>query len=428
MIDYIQTNIKGVAITDVFNNPLLEFTCAVNLSTGELLPCNKKRKKDYLPNREERTANYNNLTITLINNIYIRLEGSLHEQFHDGNNSGDFTSKELATVLHNIATDLNTSLDAIKLHNLEFGVNIKLPFPPKQVLDSLFCFKGHSPEVVKRYNSKGHLVKFIFKQYELKIYDKGKQYGLSDNILRIEVKVRKMQFLSAKGIKIVTLQDLLNTDYYAELGKILIDFINSLVITEPKFETALLTKNEKRILMEFDNPRYWLELWRTNQDNYRKRKTLFSAFIQKHGRLKIQEKLVQLCAAKWNELTKSDNCFQSKTRTEITEFEKHNPYGNYPSNSMLFPYESTTGQKTCATCGRDITSQRFGSKFCSEKLYGKEVKSCRNKDSNPRNNFKRRELRDDMKGLYLFDNRQFLQPNNHFKTSVNYRINTDYEI
>ncbi len=42
----------------------------------------------------------------------------------------------------------------------------------------------------------------------------------------------------------------------------------------------------------------------------------------------------------------------------------------------------------CSTCGRDITDQKKGSVFCSEKLYGKQAKKSRNKNSNPKNNYK----------------------------------------
>jgi len=44
----------------------------------------------------------------------------------------------------------------------------------------------------------------------------------------------------------------------------------------------------------------------------------------------------------------------------------------------------------CVTCGRDISDQKAGSRFCSERLYGKAAKQCRNKDSNKRLSIKRR--------------------------------------
>jgi hypothetical protein len=44
----------------------------------------------------------------------------------------------------------------------------------------------------------------------------------------------------------------------------------------------------------------------------------------------------------------------------------------------------TSTTKQCLTCGRDISGQKSTSKYCSEKLFGREVKRCRNIISNLR--------------------------------------------
>ncbi|HEY8401336.1 MAG TPA: hypothetical protein VIK89_08745 [Cytophagaceae bacterium] len=50
----------------------------------------------------------------------------------------------------------------------------------------------------------------------------------------------------------------------------------------------------------------------------------------------------------------------------------------------------TDNKRYCKSCGRDISGQKLNSVFCSEKIFGKEAKKCRNKDSNPRNHVKRK--------------------------------------
>ena len=84
---------------------------------------------------------------------------------------------------------------------------------------------------------------------------------------------------------------------------------------------------------------------------------------------------------------------------------------NYPlviDNFIPLPVSTVEEYQFCITCGRDISSQKKGSKFCSEMLYGREAKKCRNRDSNPRNNLKmkqdRRIIREQKKysGLTLF--------------------------
>jgi hypothetical protein len=63
----------------------------------------------------------------------------------------------------------------------------------------------------------------------------------------------------------------------------------------------------------------------------------------------------------------------------------------------------TSITKQCLTCGRDISNQKSTSKYCSEKLFGREVKRCRNRISN----FKRDEL-NRYPSQTLFDVDQYL--------------------
>ena len=65
--------------------------------------------------------------------------------------------------------------------------------------------------------------------------------------------------------------------------------------------------------------------------------------------------------------------------------------------------KETSTTKQCLTCGRDISNQKSTSKYCSEKLFGREVKRCRNVISNLR--------RDELKrypSQTLFDVDQYL--------------------
>ena len=46
--------------------------------------------------------------------------------------------------------------------------------------------------------------------------------------------------------------------------------------------------------------------------------------------------------------------------------------------------------RQCITCGRDISNQKKGSHFCSEKIWGQSAKKCRNTDSGRRRNLIRK--------------------------------------
>ena len=58
---------------------------------------------------------------------------------------------------------------------------------------------------------------------------------------------------------------------------------------------------------------------------------------------------------------------------------KHNTMSNFHTHIVS---ESNTSKRLCVTCGRDISTQKSNSWFCSELRYGNEVKRCRNKVSN----------------------------------------------
>jgi hypothetical protein len=146
--------------------------------------------------------------------------------------------------------------------------------------------------------------------------------------------------------------------------------------------------------------------------------------------LKLLETVTDLISKKWeflttmNEKTKAEidifltnnrletfpeiTASGGKTFPEITDLQKSTVPQNNPSNSVLIPVtQEPTGNRCCQSCGKDISDQKPGSKFCSEWKYGKEGKKCRNGGSNPIHNFRRREEKIRQRGL-LFDTSQFL--------------------
>ncbi len=402
MFDYIHTDIKDKSVSEILANPLLDFISDVSITTGEINPMNRERKKLRFPSKVQQKAEMDNMTITVTNGTYINLQGSIHEYFH-GNNSGDFTFSEVKEAIENISSTLKIDSGLTPLHNLEFGVNILLPFPVVTFLNSILTYKGQRPER-NSYSGKGLMIKFTFGHYELKLYDKGTQWKLKDNILRVEIKVRRMQYLQAKGLHIKTLGDLLNDSIHSKLKDLLVNAINSLVIGEKKVSSDRMTSNEKRIFKECSNPLYWFDLWENYPTKYRKRLIRFKEINEKYGPLKIQSTVSSLVSKKWDELT-------SKRGTDITGVIGQNTSAQIQQNStsgtditlqVIGNISTPLIQRHCKSCGRDISQQQPGSIFCSEKIYGAEGKKCRNWDSNPRNNFRKRESKLSVNGL-LFD-------------------------
>jgi hypothetical protein len=72
------------------------------------------------------------------------------------------------------------------------------------------------------------------------------------------------------------------------------------------------------------------------------------------------------------------------------------------------------GVRRCPVCGRDITHQDPRSRVCSERLYGKVGKACRNTLSNRTLSLQRMAVR----SVLLFDERPYIKPPQHLNTSI----------
>ena len=420
MIDYKCSDILGITPQEVFNNSLLDFLSPVSLKTGEILPSNNKNRNKVRTTRKQ-IASYQEQTISIVNDQYIKMEGSLHKYYNNGQNHSDFTLNDLFEVIMDIHSKLHFNPLKDEIRNVEFGVNVRLPFETRIFLDSIITYKGKEYEK-RTFQSQGYMLKFFFDQYELKIYDKGLQYSLPYNLLRFEVKVRKMEFLRAKGISLRATFDLLKPEVYNRLGQLLNDCFSQLVVFDESINLRKLNQRDRNTLLLGQNPRHWTREKEGNPERYKKRLKRFNSLVSKHGKRNLKETVGNLISEKWDELTQTTeenvtkcNKFlselTSETFPEITTFSEKNIPRNNTSKSMLLSGQILEGfavretvreQRLCISCGRDISSQKKGSRFCSERLFGKEVKQCRNKESNPRNHFKRRELKIKSKGL-LFE-------------------------
>lgn len=425
MFDYKYSDIKGIEPSEFFKKILLDFQSPVSLKTGEVIPSNNRdRQKEKFTPKICKESIFQHCKFILTNDEYINFSGSLHEYRHGGTNYNDFTVQEVFEVIADLKEKFNINPFLDHIHNLEFGVNVIPPFEARAFLESIVTFKGK--EFEKRfYHGRGYMVKFPFDQYELKIYDKGHQFNLSHSVLRFELKVTTMNFLHAKGISIKNSADLLNPALLLRLGAVLKEFCSQLVVYDPKINLKSLKPREKAILINGQNVRYWIGLKNSNPETYKKRLKKYRELVSKHGKMKLLETITDLISQKWeflstmSEETKSGiekfltnnrheifpeiTASGEKTFPEITDLQKSTIPQNNPSNSVLFPVTiELINKRTCQSCGRDISDQKPGSKYCSEWKYGKEGKKCRNRGSNPRNNFRRREVRIRERGL-LFD-------------------------
>jgi DNA replication initiation complex subunit (GINS family) len=332
----------------------------------------------------------------------VRLQGSLHTYRNEGrHNYDDFTSVNVEEVIKELSERFEIDTTQTELNNVEFGVNIVLPFGVSVVLNNLIVYKGEPfirvvEEGMNYYQcKKSHFI--------IKIYDKGKQYKLPDNVLRFEIKVMRMQYLKTKGVPIRYLSDLLNKRIYEPLGNILTEVFESILFGDDTLNEKVLSNKEKEVYLRGSNPKAWQE--KGGQNVSRKLQRLESSFnelLERHRTgVNFRKVVSELIRKKSLEMSTFYQEIENVLRLENVHFlptdrqeqKDQNIHFLHFSYSVNPVYEQTTSTdknvrpktKLCSGCGKPIEDDRL-----YHSLDCKERRDERNARSNDRNNFKRR--------------------------------------
>lgn len=268
MIDFIKMELGGVGSNYLMLIPWLDFKTSLSEQTGEL------------GNKLE--AEWHQMKIIVYRSGRIFLQGSLHMAFNSicgcyapnqrtdqerakGFNGNQFNYTQLRYVLHYFSTYLGFSLNKAVIRNLEFGLNIVHPFDTKLILTNLIKHKG-KPFL----NPKQYFYVAEHSQYSVKCYDKGFQYGLGEQLLRVEVKCVKMEGLNVQGI--VTAIDLLDKANLSVLAGLLDKRWNEVFLYDYTIRTKELQKNDNERVLKFQSPNFWRnELPANRQDRHKRR-------------------------------------------------------------------------------------------------------------------------------------------------------------
>lgn len=341
------------------------------------------------------------------------MRGSFHKEHHGGENWQDFTREQFAEVVASVCLALGLHPSALRLSNVEVGVNIVPPRPTSDVLRCIVLHRTQRPEPMRQ----GVGIEIRHTAYRFKIYDKARQYGRPGELLRFEVAVRKMRTLERYGVR--TLADLLDPKVWTAMRGYLLDRFDELLIVEPDILTDGLKPAEVELLNRANDPGYWINLQRRQRSE--KRRTLAAIYCQ-HAPDGLKATLRGSIASKSEELN-SGPIVTTGTRTFTPTGEgitSAHPEGrNRTFSPLALRGANVRGEvvevevRRCPVCGRDITHQDPRSRVCSERLYGKEGKRCRNALSNRSLSLRRMDVR----SVPLFDQQPFIQPPQRGNTS-----------
>jgi hypothetical protein len=392
--------IDGIQLTFYSPNPkshLLGLPCwevLVNEKTGQKVT-------------EIRTARLRGLDLKLkpsSNGGYnFLVNGSLHKFHNCGEHNADqFTFSKLIQAIDSFTNIFEVDAQKCELHGIEIGVNIKMPYPPIRVFKNIVCYRSRAFTLINKKSVRMGL-QCSLTQYRVKVYDKGKQSGLkSENILRFEVAIDKMQVLAK--YKVSTLADLQNADTVYSLINVLKETIEGIIWTDSTVNLHRLPNREQKQWLYFSNPKTWEKLSKYQKNRALKKwKFLFSQYGTPTTLLPFVVEAWESLFSFENEAEKPQPFYQHILKSEAVETatflplvctvkrlhtstEKATSINTtfYSDNSVIAP-----PKKLCVSCSRDITNQSKRTIFCSEKTYGKTAKKCRNKNSNMRRDKKR---------------------------------------
>ena len=233
-------------------NPLLDFYDNINISTGEIKTTNR-HGQIITPFKN---ALYNGLEFKIYDNGTITLSGSLHKYWNKGaHNYNDFNFNAFTDVLNDLKSKFNIVLENCILKCLEVGINIIPPLPTNQILD--YCFLHKTKPFENIINSdEGKYKQVQHSQYIIKIYNKAlhyksKEFDIQTEILRFEIKYKKMQKLNEQGI--YNLKDLFEYGLHNFKDEVLTEFNNILF-----YDNTI--QSDSKQLVHYKNPLYWIGL------------------------------------------------------------------------------------------------------------------------------------------------------------------------
>ena len=349
------------------------FPICVNERTGETIPSTRVSKYNGLifkitPSRKNPNVNH------------CQIEGSLHTYFNNGiNNANDFKLSDVCNIVDNLNNDYNV-LPTAKISNIEFGVNIEIPVPVSKLLKMVVCMPNKPFTLMNKKKIETGL-ECAGKEHQYKIYNKGLQAETEiKNLLRVEISVKTMRVLTEYDIK--TLKDLTDKTKAGKLINYILKTFSDTIIIDPSIYKNQITEKDRNRLKNYENPRFWQS---QNKSNRYKHRIQLETILNKYNGQKLKETISKLIYEKWNYMLNE----QPKTGDLFTMFSDQKQHLKQATFSplecrvkkSLIVSKKIHEKKVCKICGKNIENQRKNSLYCSEAIFGKNGKKCRNKAS-----------------------------------------------
>lgn len=276
---------------------------------------------------------------------------------HNGNN---LTPENCINSVSDILTYLGIEpqeYEALKVVNIEFGLNIIPDADVKNLINGLLFYKktkfktGDFPYFKKTDAT-------TYKQ--IKAYAKGIQfedfpeYGINPNTFRFEVKTKQSKYLKGKEIRIYTATDLLNLETYNRLGQTLLKEWENILITNLTPDLNGLKTDEVQFITDAKTFDFWDEMYRVK---FARSKEKYHSILGRKNNLHHLIKLQLI-----DKLFLFQNVTFSTQRTPINRAKLQNGENTFRLLN-LENVTNTQNNRVCPVTKLDISMQKKGSKF-----------------------------------------------------------------
>lgn len=290
---------------------------------------------------------------------HLEINISPHYHFNQYHHNGnDFTPIQAIKTINDILTYLGikgNECNALKVVNIEFGINIIPDTDIKNLINGLYFYKK-TPFKIGEFPYFRITDATSYKK--IKAYAKGLQfsdvpeYGINGNTFRFEVKTKQFKNVATYGIN--TAIDLLNLETYNRLGQSLLNEWDFILCSNKEPDLSNSNTDEVSFIEQGKNVEFWSKLISEKHRNtFQLNKEKYYKMLGRKNNLhqQIKTKIV-------DKIFIYSKCANSTQRTPINR-EKLQKEIN---TSTLINLENAHFNK-CLVTGLDISMQKKGSKF-----------------------------------------------------------------
>ncbi|HOY32462.1 MAG TPA: hypothetical protein PKW80_11330 [Bacteroidales bacterium] len=233
---------------------------------------------------------------------WLDITGSITKHWYHENYT-NLPYSDLCCAIHSLADTLNKRPNELFLRSFEFGLNIHM-FKNKSALELTelaLNYKNNFFENISNNNKYPSIgIKCKLQEYEIKIYSKSIEYNLPFELLRCEIKVKKMRWVRKHQIE--TLEDLTNKDKLNALKHNLIDSINDITFYDDTIKTGLLIPREHKLCLNWQSEIYRKNLLKYCPKKFEYQKTKINSILEKNGKMHLKRNIKEQITKSWENL------------------------------------------------------------------------------------------------------------------------------